>query len=63
MILSIFKLGGWRSGAELKEVDKTWMDTFDVTQFHDWHIIVMKNMNLLYEYYDARHDFVAQRRK
>jgi hypothetical protein len=53
---------GWRSGSNLKVSAESWEEAFERTCFKTEHEQVMKNMNLLHEYYNARSDFGAKRK-
>ncbi|KAJ3557162.1 hypothetical protein NM688_g1617 [Phlebia brevispora] len=61
-MLTIFHPNGWRNGDELKLAQESWTEAFERTQFKSAHRQVMKNMNLMYECLDARHDFATLRR-
>lgn len=53
----------WRSGHELKHASESWSQAFQRADLSARAKHVMDNMNLLYECYDASHDFSTQRRK
>ncbi|KAI0341025.1 hypothetical protein BDW22DRAFT_1304745, partial [Trametopsis cervina] len=59
VMLTMFAPQGWRSGIDLRPDARTWGELFDATTFHASHIQIMDNMNLLYECYDAKHDWAA----
>ena len=61
-MLMLFKPGGWRAPADIKDPDMLWEDAFATMQFSDHAQKLMRNMNLLYECADARDDYSAQRR-
>lgn len=61
-MMAIFAPRGWRSGRDLKADNETWSAKFEDTVFSETSLTVMKNMHLLYECHDARHDFAAQRK-
>ncbi|KAI0340974.1 hypothetical protein BDW22DRAFT_1298949, partial [Trametopsis cervina] len=59
VMLTIFSPHGWRTGADLKSNSELWSDVFKATAFKASHVRIMDNMNLLYECYDAKHDWSA----
>ncbi|KAI0337783.1 hypothetical protein BDW22DRAFT_1301228, partial [Trametopsis cervina] len=59
VMLTLFAPVGWRSGLDLKPDGRTWCEVFDGTVFDATHLYIMNNMNLLYECYDAKHDWAA----
>ncbi|PSS37384.1 hypothetical protein PHLCEN_2v774, partial [Hermanssonia centrifuga] len=61
-MLALFSPGGWRQGKDIRPDANSWSSIYDGTLFSDEHHRIMKNMNLLYECLDAKHDFAAQRR-
>lgn len=63
IMLTLFKPDSWRDPKNMKLETASWEDTFQNTVFTPRSIEVMKNMNLLYECYEASHDFSAARRK
>ncbi|KAI0338472.1 hypothetical protein BDW22DRAFT_1459677, partial [Trametopsis cervina] len=58
-MLTMFAPEGWRSGIDLKADDRTWTSIFEDAQFAPSHLAIMENMHLLYECYDAKHDWAA----
>ncbi|KAJ3551910.1 hypothetical protein NM688_g4438 [Phlebia brevispora] len=61
-MMTLFFQAGWRTGLELKKRDDSWNTAFSRTTFSTRQVRVMKNMNLLYECLDDRHDYASQRR-
>ncbi len=61
-MLVLFAPGGWRTGSDLLRGCSSWSEAFDGTAFYSQHVVVMKNMNVLYECADARDDYASQRR-
>ncbi|KAI0338079.1 hypothetical protein BDW22DRAFT_1298219, partial [Trametopsis cervina] len=59
VMLTMFSPKGWRSGLDLNPDSRTWREVFDSTTFEPTHMEIMDNMNLLYECYDAKHDWAA----
>lgn len=62
-MLALFSPKGWRDPKNLKTEDESWDEAFLRTTFEPRTRVMMKNMNMLYEYYEASHDFSALRRK
>lgn len=60
-MLTLFK--PWRFGLDLKNREESWDDAFSATSFFPRQLKIMKNMNIWYEYLDARDDFHAQMKK
>lgn len=52
----------WRTGLDLKSSADSWATAFDNYAFAPRHEIIMRNMNIRYECYDARDDYHAQLR-
>ncbi|KAJ3551661.1 hypothetical protein NM688_g4575 [Phlebia brevispora] len=61
-MLTFFFHHGWRTGLELRNAGESWDMSFTRAVFSPRHGQIMKNMNVLYECLDARHDFASQRR-
>jgi hypothetical protein len=60
-MLTFFK--PWRSGKDLKALNKTWDEEFNCHDFNSCQIQLMKNFNIRYECLDARDDYRAQMKK
>ncbi len=60
-MLTLFK--PWRSGKDLKNIDYSWDETFNLYEFTDQQKQYMKNFNVRYECNDARDDYSAQLKK
>ncbi|KAI0675203.1 hypothetical protein C8Q78DRAFT_1113372, partial [Trametes maxima] len=61
-MLVFFSPLGWRSGRDLLGHHNTFVEAFAAASFSSAHLVVMKNMNVLYECLDARDDYAALRR-
>lgn len=61
VMLALFAPNGWRDPKNLKSELETWNEAFLRTDFESRSKDMMKHMNMLYEYYEASHDFSAQR--
>src|SRR6266567_8887681 len=60
-MLTLFK--PWRSGKDLKNIDYSWDETFNLYEFTDQQKQYIKNFNVRYECNDARDDYSAQLKK
>ncbi|KAF8416921.1 hypothetical protein L210DRAFT_812147, partial [Boletus edulis BED1] len=60
-MLTLFK--PWRSGYDLKDLEQSWYDAFNIFSFSSCHLAIIDNMRVKYECLDARDDFSIQRRK
>ncbi|KAH9858947.1 hypothetical protein C2E23DRAFT_699794, partial [Lenzites betulinus] len=58
-MLTLFAPGGWRSAPDLLLCADSWSTAFDNCEFDREALLVMSNMNVLYECQDARDDFSA----
>ncbi|KAJ3475999.1 hypothetical protein NLI96_g11457 [Meripilus lineatus] len=63
IMLALFKPNGWRDPKKIKAIDSSWSDAFDGASFSSRAVKVMSNMNVLYECYEASHDYSARRRQ
>lgn len=63
VMLVLFSPGRWCHGNNLVKGWDTWKVYFNNTTFAPEHLVVMRNMGVLYEYFDARDDFAAQHRQ
>jgi len=60
-MLTLFK--PWRTGLDLKCTENTWDNALKKFIFSDRQNSIMANMNIQYEFLDARDDFHAQMKK
>ena len=60
-MLALFK--PWRSGSDLRLQTNSWDEAFLSHEFSAHQLELMKNMNIRYEFLDARDDFHAQMKK